>query len=612
MPANGRSAYLHFLDRELGESVGYQATAAEVQRSLQLLTLVAGASLNCGTSLLFESPAINSSPSLFRFCQVLLSSGWLDLLSSHPTIAEFLESRAQLYEHDQSRYPMYFDSIPQIPSRANIISKSSSATRSLVRSLSAWGHDIEESNDRERDAKKVVIESLLRREDRAVTAAIFAAASAASAQPTRAISIVRRRISTDYTDHFMSVLSSDIATGMHGLDHFDHMSREYPRYDIQILHNFSRLLGINNIIESNWELNQEFWERFLYIGGADISFQAYLAEANILFSALSVLYKAGPPSNIPSFRTKIKQTLDQLKVYFPNDVVAINQDIFLNILQRTKIIISHLENNTEFRDAVTDARLGQKMSSSYDAMIMVATDVELNAVIEKFKLNGNQPTLYFDGGRAFYDLGYLNRRRIALVKTEMGSSSVGGSSSTALRMINHLSPNFIVMVGIAFGVDRNKQSIGEVLISKQVLCYDLQRVGTGADGEPVMKSRGDKTSADPTLVSLFQATGAVWSDASVTAGLLLSGDKLVDNRDFREQIRAFSGGEAIGGEMEGTGLIQACAETSTRWVIVKAICDWADGNKSHRKKERQELAAKNAVSFMFSALQVETGAGGAI
>ena len=122
---------------------------------------------------------------------------------------------------------------------------------------------------------------------------------------------------------------------------------------------------------------------------------------------------------------------------------------------------------------------------------------------------------------------------------------------------------------------------------------------------------GLRPSAHPPLVSLLQATATLWKDARVTAGVILSGDKLVDNFDYREQLKAFAEGEAIGGEMEATGLILATAETSTPWVVVKAICDWADGKKAHRKKSRQEIAAKNAASFVFSALQVGSSEDGA-
>ena len=387
------------------------------------------------------------------------------------------------------------------------------------------------------------------------------------------------------------------------------MSIQYPCYDIPILLRFSHLLGLGSVIDSAWESNEAFWERFLHTGPSDPSFQAYLEEESVVFSALSSFCKKQHSSNLQSFRITATQALDQLRVYFPNDAVKADHDMFFNILLRTQNIISHLEKNSAFKEFVALARMEKQMSKSCDVLILVVTDVELNAVLERFASVGNRATVRLNGGRAYHDLGYLNGKRIALVKSEMGSSSVGGSTTTTMLMVGHLSPKWIIMVGIAFGVDKEKQSIGDVLISKQVLCYELQRVGTGAQGEPKLKSRGEKTSAHPPLVSLLQATASLWSEARVTAGLVLSGDKLVDNVDFREQIKALAEGEAIGGEMEGTGLIAAAAETCTPWVIVKAICDWADGKKSHKKKERQELAAKNAVSFIFRALQVDTGEG---
>ena len=456
------------------------------------MTLVAGASLNCGASLLFESPAIYSSPELFRFCQLLLSSSWLHLLSSHPTISEFFESRAQLYEHDRLRYPMYFGKVPLLTAKTKIVSKGSSATQSLSKSLAAWGQDTERANAQERDAKKVVLESLVRREDRAVTAAIFVAASAASTQPNRAIGLVRRRISTDYSDHFKEALGSDIVTGMPGLDYFDFLSLRFPCYDIVILQHFSHLLGLRGLIESGWESNQAFWERFLHTGSSDPAFQAYLEQASIIFYTLFMLYKRELSPNIHSFRIKITQALCQLKSNFSSDNIRPDQDVFYNMLLRTQNITSHLENNSGFKDVTAQVRTERQMLKPCDVLILVATDIEQTAVIEKFGSVGNRTTLHFDGGRAFYDLGYLNRRRIALVKAEMGSSSVGGSTTTTMRMVNQLSPGCIIMVGIAFGVNPSKQKIGDVLISKQVLCYDLQRIGTDAHGEPTLKNRGDK------------------------------------------------------------------------------------------------------------------------
>ena len=83
---------------------------------------------------------------------------------------------------------------------------------------------------------------------------------------------------------------------------------------------------------------------------------------------------------------------------------------------------------------------------------------------------------------------------------------------------------------------------------------------------------------------------------------MLSGEKLVDNLAFRQELLAFEP-EAIGGEMEGAGLYVACQDRHVDWILVKAICDWADGNKATDKDARQATAACNAALFVLHTLQ---------
>ncbi|GAB4200683.1 MAG: hypothetical protein OHK0022_22000 [Roseiflexaceae bacterium] len=70
----------------------------------------------------------------------------------------------------------------------------------------------------------------------------------------------------------------------------------------------------------------------------------------------------------------------------------------------------------------------------------------------------------------------------------------------------------------------------------------------------------------------------------------------MDNLAFRNQLLAIEP-EAIGGEMEGAGLYLAAHDAQVPWMLVKAICDWADGNKGEDKAARQALAAQNAATF---------------
>ncbi len=50
--------------------------------------------------------------------------------------------------------------------------------------------------------------------------------------------------------------------------------------------------------------------------------------------------------------------------------------------------------------------------------------------------------------------------------------------------------------------------------------------------------------------------------------------------------------------MEGMGLYDAASEKHVDWILIKAICDWADGNKGRNKDENQQLAAENAARFV--------------
>jgi nucleoside phosphorylase len=59
--------------------------------------------------------------------------------------------------------------------------------------------------------------------------------------------------------------------------------------------------------------------------------------------------------------------------------------------------------------------------------------------------------------------------------------------------------------------------------------------------------------------------------------------------------------EAIGGEMEGAGLYAAARDAKVDWILVKAICDWADGTKNN---DAQPQAARNAAQFVLHVLQL--------
>ncbi|MDS4031415.1 MAG: SUMF1/EgtB/PvdO family nonheme iron enzyme [Candidatus Contendobacter sp.] len=234
---------------------------------------------------------------------------------------------------------------------------------------------------------------------------------------------------------------------------------------------------------------------------------------------------------------------------------------------------------------------------SADVLIVTATKIESKAVLDIFvELTGQPARIVTKNRRTYRDLGAVSGTRVFLALTEMGSGGLGASQQAVQKGIEALRPGAVLLVGIAFGVDEKKRRIGDILISQQLQLYDLQRVG-----KDQIVLRGDKPHASPRLIDYFRHADLGWNGAKVEFGLILSGEKLVDNLDYREQLQRLAP-EALGGEMEGAGLYVACQEAQVDWIVVKAICDWGY-NKKRNKAARQRLAAGNAAAFVAHALQ---------
>lgn len=233
------------------------------------------------------------------------------------------------------------------------------------------------------------------------------------------------------------------------------------------------------------------------------------------------------------------------------------------------------------------------MTVKADVMVVTVTDIETQALSEIVtKASGQDPTPITINDRTYHDLGLVNGAKIVLALSEMGAGGLGGAQNTVLKGIEALNPNAVFMIGIAFGIDHTKQAIGDILISEQLRMYELQRV---SKDEIIL--RDDKAHASSRLLNHCKGSILYWKGAKVQIGTILTGDKLVDNLDYREQLKKYEP-EAIGGEMEGQGLYVSCQDKKVDWVLIKGICDWADGNKGNKnKKEDQRIAANNAAKF---------------
>jgi WD40 repeat protein/nucleoside phosphorylase len=256
------------------------------------------------------------------------------------------------------------------------------------------------------------------------------------------------------------------------------------------------------------------------------------------------------------------------------------------------------------RDRLVENQRGMPLDTAPVVVLITANGQESRAVLEHFHPAGPPPVRTVDG-MTYNELGLHGGMRVVHRVCKQGQAEAQSAAQDAVQAFQ---PRAIIAVGIAFGVNPSAQHIGDVLVSEFVRGYELRRVGPNGTISP----RGGKQQASSCLYQRFLLLnqrqeadpGASLRWPELSFGTLLSGDKLVDDLTYRNSLLELEH-EAIGGEMEGVGLCTAADRHKVDWLIVKAICDWADGNKhSATKSVDQALAADNAALVVKRALDL--------
>jgi nucleoside phosphorylase/tetratricopeptide (TPR) repeat protein len=218
-------------------------------------------------------------------------------------------------------------------------------------------------------------------------------------------------------------------------------------------------------------------------------------------------------------------------------------------------------------------------------LLITSKQVETRSVLDVFSVTDIQRE--YIRKRTYYRLGQFKDADIWLLQVEEGTATPGGSLDTIPDAIEVLHPSAIIMVGCAFGLKPEAQQTGDILVSKQLVSYEPQK---RKDSE--ILPHGDRITCSVPLLDRFRSGELDWKGAKIHFGPLLSGEKEVSDRSFRDELLRLEP-EAIGGDKEGTGLYVAASKEKTDWIIVRAISGWADDESN-----QEEFAARNAAQFV--------------
>lgn len=224
-------------------------------------------------------------------------------------------------------------------------------------------------------------------------------------------------------------------------------------------------------------------------------------------------------------------------------------------------------------------------------LIITATDLETKTLHENLGCFGNNTSIIRVVERGcYYYIGSFGQYNIVHVQSpKMGSVNCSNTVRSALEHWSGIRVTF--MIGICFGIDRTKQRIGDIIVSENIIPYEIKRISKNED-----IPRGTHIPANEFLVNAFKSQRITWKNENgkLNIGLVLSGEKLVDNIEFRNALLK-EHPTSLGGEMEGAGLAEACSKKQIPWILVKSICDFADGDKGTNKDENQIKAINTAV-----------------
>ena len=488
---------------------------------------------------------------------------------------DFLASHSTLYSHDRIRYPMYYDPclIRELVKIQPVHTIQTSSTNTIIDGLQNWVVKPANTNDSSEDqVKRIVEETLKQRQQEAVTGALFAPHTKNNFE----ISLIRRKISLEYTSHYMTECAADILTGIPSLGFYDSLAINFPYFDTELFGTFLKLAGIN--LHTEVKYRKAIDEVVLNINSPIHSLFLIRWKRLITEIVGEHILALTTPSNKANLQGHALSKLRQKCV----------------LINPKKTNIFTIEYLTDYLKLILAPHSESQPSMLPKVVFVVSTDTESDAITRCLKLKGidllpqTLPRLSAWRGLEF------NGFEIWVVRTEMASSGQSGSHLTTVDVIGQLSPKYMIMPGIAFGLKPDKQHIGDILVAKSITDYETSKITTSG-----IIPRGEKPNASSELLSKARMAVSLSRTSQVHIGEILSGLKLVNDLDFINQLKTYYP-EALGGEMEGSGFAAACERYQVSWLLVKGICDWGIS----KSDDSQLKAAINAATYCLQIVEL--------
>lgn len=247
-------------------------------------------------------------------------------------------------------------------------------------------------------------------------------------------------------------------------------------------------------------------------------------------------------------------------------------------------------------------------SESVDFAIVVALKKEFDAIRHYIPELARVESTTEDA-RSYYRAkvkaaGNIDYRIVVTLLPAIGNLDAAHATAD---LINRWNPRYILVVGLAGGLRRADQNLGDIIVSDSIVYYEPGKVRDSA-----VEPRNKQFLADRTLLDRFwhlqstswKSTLPARPDGStpsaelprIHVGPIASGEKVIASADEAERILSAQR-NLIGIEMESAGVASAAFSALKKigFITIRGICDFADNQKNDNWHSYAAHAAASCV-----------------
>lgn len=256
-------------------------------------------------------------------------------------------------------------------------------------------------------------------------------------------------------------------------------------------------------------------------------------------------------------------------------------------------------------------------SDAVDFVIITALEEERDAMLSKLpgyqrlRRSEQDIRIYYRAKveAAFPDGEPLTYNVIVTTLLGMGRVEAANATSDAIRRWR---PRYVLLVGIAGGIEAKGVQLGDVLISNQVVDYELQKL---TDKGPQVRWQVHRVDAGLQGATLNLTQGEWQQEVKAERptpgkpkrhiGPVATGDKVIAFGDTLEKYREVWPA-LLGVEMEAGGAASAIFQAAKQpgFLMIRGVSDFADQHKGTPDVERwREYACDVAASYAIALLK---------